>query len=81
MSLPSYTTVKELKVKKRRYRISLKKSPGTYLKLQLKAGGGGWGAFIAGRMLNRVRDKNVEVYPEKTEHKREGGGGGGQALT
>ena len=52
MSLPSYTTVKELKVKKRIYRISLKKRPGTYLKLQLKAGGGGWGAFIAGRMLN-----------------------------
>ena len=43
MSLPSYTTVKELKVKKRRYRISLKKRPGTYLKLQLKAGGGGGG--------------------------------------
>ena len=51
MSLPSYTTVKELKVKKRRYRISLKKSPGTYLKLQLKAGGGGLGAFIARRVL------------------------------
>ena len=51
MSLPSYTTVKELKVKKRRYRICLKKSPGTYLKLQLKAGGGGWGAFIARRVL------------------------------
>ena len=46
MSLPSYTTVKELKVKKRRYRISLKKRPGTYLKLQLKAGGGGGGGHL-----------------------------------
>ena len=46
MSLPSYTTVKELKVKKRRYRISLKKRPGTYLKLQLKAGGGGVGGHL-----------------------------------
>ena len=50
MSLPSYTTVKELKVKKRRYRISLKKRPGTYLKLQLKAGGGG-GHLLQGGCL------------------------------
>ena len=51
MSLPSYTTVKELKVKKRRYRISLKKRPGTYLKLQLKAGGGGGGHLLQGGCL------------------------------
>ena len=53
MSLPSYTTVKELKVKKRRYRISLKKRPGTYLKLQLKAGrgAGGRGHLLQGGCL------------------------------
>ena len=53
MSLPSYTTVKELKVKKRIYRISLKKRPGTYLKLQLKAGGGqgGGGHLLQGGCL------------------------------
>ena len=54
MSLPSYTTVKELKVKKRRYRIIFfEEAPGHLFKITAKGweGGGGGGHLLQGGCL------------------------------